>query len=166
MIFKIQDFTETEITEMRLYIGKHVPNHILNTLYMLTDEVKDKLIIFTGVYRILNSCKNYASTPHLMDKIDDFLEHSKKAYEEINPILTKYTLLKSNYAKYETIKVMSKLIEKYYSQIDLLIDLHIVLGEHIQLTKTDAIIGVDVEADDSVKEMIREARKIAEREGA
>jgi len=166
MIYKIQDFTSDEIGEMRLYIEKHVPNHILNNLYILSDNVKDKMITFIGVYRILNSCKNYASTEELREKIEYFIGKSQKVYEIAFQLITEYSNLNSHYSKSIVMKQMSEVIGNNYKEMNELIDLHIILSEYIQLIKTSSVIGVEVSEDEFVKSLVRESRKIAEKEGA
>jgi len=165
--FEVSDFNDTEIGELRLYIEKHVPYHILNKMYLLSDNIEDKMVIFTGVYRILSSCKNYASTKELKNKLDYFLQKAKPIYKKSSPLITEYTILQINYGKNSLLREMGKIICDNFEIMDELIDVFIVLGEHIQLMKTDAVIGVTIRhKDDEIKKLINQSRIIAQKEGA
>lgn len=167
MTYKIQDFDDTEIGEIRLYIEKQVPYHILNNLYILSENIEDKSVTFVGVYRILKSCRNYASTKELKEKINYFIEKSKETYEKIYPLILEYTSSNIEYVKLNLLESMNKILVSDYEIIDELIDLFIVLGEQIQLMKTDATIGIETKkGDDWVERTVKEARKIAKEEGA
>lgn len=166
MTYEVSDFTENEINELRLYIEKHVPYHILNKMYILTDNVTDKITIFTGVYRIIKSCRNYTSSNETKEKLDYFLDKCKEAYELSSPLISKYSI-SLEMGKGNLIRGMLDIINKYHEVIDEFIDLFIVLGEHIQLMKTSATIGVSIrDNDEETKRLITESRKIAKQEGA
>ena len=167
MIYSVSDFTENEIGELRLYIEKHVPYHILNKMYLLSGNVEDKITIFTGVYRIINSCFNYASTQELKNKLNYFLEKSNKVYKKSLPLITEYSSMQRSFGKSELINEMSNIICDNFEIMDELIDVFIVLGEHIQLMKTDAVVGVTIqEKDEELKKLIQKSREIAKGEGA
>jgi asparagine N-glycosylation enzyme membrane subunit Stt3 len=165
--YLVSDFTDNEIGEIRLYIEKHVPYHILNKMYLLSGNVEDKITIFTGVYRIISSCRNYASTKELKDKLNYFLENSERTYKGSLPLITKYSFTQTNYGKMELINEMSKVIYKNFKVMDELIDVFIVLGEHIQLMRTDAVIGVSIkDKDEEIKRLVTKSREIVKKEGA
>lgn len=167
MTYKIQDFETEEIGELRLYIEKHVPYHIMNKLYILSNNSYDRLVVFTGVYRILMGCSNYASEKQTREKIDYFLKKNEEINKEALRLVVDYSNTNLGYIKMELEEEMFKLIKKYLKNIDELIDLFIVLGEHIELIKTDAVVGVEIkEKDDFAEKLIKQAREIAKKEGA
>lgn len=164
--YEIGDFQTEEISQIRLYIDKHVPHMVLNNLYILTDTVEDKCVSFIGIYRILNSCKNYTPSK-TQDKINYFLNKSKNAYEEIYPLIQEYKHSYVNYGKERILQDLGKILIKHQEIVNKLIDLFVVLGEEIELMKTDAIIGIEAKKDDDFSErLIKGARKIAQEEGA
>jgi len=167
MKYLVSDFTQNEIGEIRLYIEKQVPYHILNKMYLLSDNVEDKITIFTGVYRILNSCMNYASDEELKNKLNYFLKKARNTYLKTNPLITEYSTLETHYSKSFLINQMAEVLCENVETINELVDVFIVLGEHIQLMKTDAIIGVSIkDKDEETKQLIQKAREIAKKEGA
>lgn len=163
--YRIHDFGKTEIFELRNYIEKHVPFHVLNGMYILTDKIEDKASIFTGIYRILKSCSNYTNE-ETAKKLKYFLNKCEDAEKEIYQLFIEIKSNDLNYGKNLKLKKLKKLIINYKKEIEELTDLFIVLGSNIELMKTDAILGVDEDKSDRAKGLIEEARKIAKKEGA
>lgn len=159
------EFTESEIQELQRLIEVHVHYTVLQRLFILTDNPRDKSQIFPTIYRILQSFQNYASTKELRKKLIALLEESKEIYAEIRPLVMKYENYDLNFGKH---KILDEIIEilctpSKNNKINKVIDAFIVFGEKIELNRMEDYMGLDTETDQG-KEALKELTKVIEEE--
>lgn len=155
---ELQDFDENEVSELSRYISVKVPNSVLNRIYFLTEKPEEKSLIFITCYRILSSCKDYASNEKLRNKLDNLLEDSREVYEKLYPVVLKYNNLSVDVGKSFLIKSMMDMFfnPDYNYKVNKIIHSLLVFGEKIRLFKEEDYMGIDQENDygkNAVKEL-------------
>jgi len=150
---ELTDFTNVEVTELQKYIETNVNYTILQKLFVLTENPLDKAKVFTIVYRILESCRNYTSNDKTKKKLKSLLDDAKEIYNEIYTNLIKYTGIDINFGKN---KILERIVSCFLDiennkKINKIIDLFLVLGEKIELGDMDNFVGLDLETDQGKK---------------
>ena len=162
---EISEFSENEVGELQRYIETHVQNTILQKIYLLTENPFDRAMAFTTIFRILASCKNYASTPELRNKLERLLDEGSKVYNEIYPLVLEHENYQINFGKSRLVeKIIVVLVDKDKNEtIAKIINAFLVFGEKIELNRMEKVIGIDLE-NDYGQEMGKEIRKVIEEE--
>ena len=143
---EIKDFTTTEISEVQRYVESQAPHSILTTTFILSENPIDKLKVFTTVYRILNSAKNYVKDD-LKKKMNELLNEAEESYEKIYPLLLKYQSTIVEFGKNRLLKNLLNHLTNDKDHINKLIDAFLVFGEKIELMNIDKVTGLDLETD-------------------
>lgn len=79
----VRNFDATEVKEISKYIQTNVPFSVLEQLFPLTENVINKVKVFTIVYRMLNSAKNYTAKEETRKKLITMLDDCKDIYHDL-----------------------------------------------------------------------------------
>lgn len=162
---ELNEFTQTEIATMQNYIATNVQHTILQKLFVLGENPEDKANSFVVIYRILNSCKNYATIGELTTKMQRLLEEAEEVYYEVYPLVLRYANKKIEYGKKRLIKKIIAILSdtEKNKKINKIIDAFLVFGEKIELINIDSVMGLDLEKDQG-KEIMKELDKVIEKD--
>ena len=157
----IRDFDDTEINELQTYINSTVPHTFLNHQNIITENPILKSGIFLVVYRIFKSCREYATTEALRDKLDTLLEGSSGIRNELYPLNIKIEKTSSDYQKSLLSSKVIYLLTNPINQkrVDNLIDAFLVFGEKIQLFEIENVQGLSLETDEG-QAIVKEIEKV------
>lgn len=86
----IRGFDAVEVKEISKYIQTNVPYSILEQIFPLTENIVNKVQVFTVVYRILNSAKNYVSKDETRIRLQTMLDECKGIYNILYSSLVAY----------------------------------------------------------------------------
>lgn len=161
---ELNDFTQDEIVELSKFLEFHVHNSVLNRVYVLSENPIEKASNFCIIFRIFQSCINYASTIELKDKIKALIDENIDVFNEIFPVVSQYQNLNVEFGK---ARLLSQVSGVFFNpdknkKINKIIDALLVFGEKIELNKIKEYMGVDLETDFG-KEAMKEIRKEIEK---
>ncbi len=139
----VRDFTSTEIKEINTYVQTNVPYSVLETIFPLTEHVLNKVKVFTIVYRIINSAKNYVKEPDTKTKLINMLNECKGEYRDLYKSLIRYQEGGfGSYNHYRNIILIMEDISKR-TKIDNLIDAFLLFAEKQVFFSIDKIAGIE-----------------------
>jgi len=156
----IRSFTSTEIGEINSYIINQVPQSILPSLFILTEEPVKKTKAFNIIFRILSAARDFVENNNTKDKLTTLLDQYKKNYEDLYYL---YLSLESN--SYNSKKIENKIVN-YYRQVEdnnkvsKFINLFLVFAEKQELLEVEKVTGLDLskpEGEDLYKKLTAEA---------
>jgi len=155
----VRSFNREEINEINRYVLTNVPFSVLNRLFILTENLKDKATIFTIIYRIINSCKNYVGDEKTKNKLKFLLDDCKSVYLEVYNNLILYEKGGFGSGIYYN-KLVELLTNKDNSiKINNLIDIFLIFAEKQVIRDLDRVTGIDSsrkEGEEIVDEIIEE----------
>lgn len=162
---ELSEFDSGEVSSMQNYIATNVQHTILQRLFTLSENPEDKANSFVVIHRILNSCKNYATTGKLREKMEKLLKEAETVYYEVYPLVLRYSNTKIEFGKS---KVLRRLIAIFSDveknkKVNKIIDAFLIFGEKIELINIDSVIGLDLEKDQG-KELMKELDKVIEKD--
>lgn len=145
-----RDFDSNEVGEINQYISANVPYSILQTLFPLTENIYHKCQVFTIVYRILNSSKNYVEDEKTRNNLQKMLDECKEVYIEVYNLISENELTSISYGKHliqRKIKNILNTFEKN-SKINKLIDLFLIFSEKLIMIETNKVAGLEMDTEE------------------
>lgn len=157
-----KDFTKEEIMSISKYIITNVPYTILEQIFPLTEDVIKKSEIFTIMYRMIGSAKNYISNPETHQKLVELLESCEKQYFDIYEHLLNYKSV-STFGKSPIFNSLVHLmsLSENIIKINNLIDCFLVFAEKQQLQDIEKFVAIDTDKKygvDLVEELSKEVK--------
>ena len=159
----VRDFNTTEIKEIGNYVQTNVPYSVLETIFPLTENVINKTQVFTIVYRIINSAKNYVREDVTKIKLINMLNECKDEYRDLYKSFLRYQeggFGRHNY--YRNIILIMEDISKR-TKIDNLIDAFLLFAEKQVFFSIDKISGIESSrkgGGDAVDKIIGERKEV------
>lgn len=142
LLFGARDFNETEIQEINKYVLTNVPYSVLEQVFLLTEDVINKLTVFTTIYRIIKSCRNYVEVSVTKDKLIKLIKQCEDIHEVVYHNLLTYEVGKLGSGDKKDIMVEVLSNKEQNDQIDNLIDCFLVFAEKQKLFNLDKIHGI------------------------
>ena len=147
----IRDFNENEIAEINTYIAIQIPQTILPSLFILTEEIEKKSKIFVAVYRIMSASKDYLENNDIKKKLETFLSEFFDIYQNIYYLVTKLDTSPSFMAKRKINKRIYNEMMSHITIINKLINSFLVFAEKIELISVDNTAGIKLDDEEGKK---------------
>jgi len=130
---------------------------LLLQLFPLTENTINKTEVFTIIYRIINSAKNYVNNVETRKKLQQLLDSCKEEYEALYKSLLNYQSFSFN--SYVFLRKIGDIYKNYEKnmKINNLIDSFLVFAEKQTFYDLDKITGVETdkkEGEDVVNKLI------------
>ena len=139
----VRDFTSTEIKEISSYVNTNVPYSVLEQIFPLTEQPINKVKVFTIVFRIINSAKNYVKEESTKNKLINMLNDCKGEYRELYKSFIRYQ--EGGFGSYNHYRVIISIMEDISkrTKLDNLIDAFLLFAEKQVFFSIDKIAGVE-----------------------
>lgn len=141
----LRNFTPDEIAEINNYVLNQIPQTILPSLFIITEEPIKKLRSFIAIYRVLQSCRDFIENDETRQKLNEHLKKSKDAYKETYEILVNFdtSLLEIEKDYYE--KKIKRLVQEYNNDINYCVNTFLVFAEKMELISTNTVSGIKMD---------------------
>lgn len=142
-----RDFTAEEIAEVNSYVVNSIPYSILQSIFPLTENPKQKIRVFTIIYRILNGAKNYVSNKETKEKLIALLEECKECYNSLYSNEVKSTIHTNNFGMHRINTLNEVILCNFDNTIKMnkLIDVFLMFAEKQTLYDLDKIAGIELD---------------------
>lgn len=155
-IIRGRDFEESEVQEINKYILTNVPYSVLEQIFPLTENVINKITVFTTVYRLINSSLGYVSEEKTKNKLKKLIQQVSGVHNEVYKDLIVYQAgeLGSGNKFDNLVEVLRN--PKKNELINNLIDIFLVFAERQKLYDLNKITGIKtdvVEGEQLVNEL-------------
>ena len=114
----IRNFTSDEIAEINNYVLTQIPQTILPSLFLITEEPIKKTRVFVAIYRILNSCKDFIENDSTKEKLIEHLNYSSESYIKFYDIILKYDLTELELRKKMLENTIIETMKIYNNQVN------------------------------------------------
>ena len=157
----IRDFTDTEIAEINKYVVSQIPQSILPQLFLLSEDPDKKIRIFIGIYRIIESARDFVESEDTRTKMTLFLDTGKLAYTELYPKLLKYDTCDMAFRKDALTKDLIRSMLKHNTEINSFTNKFIVFAEKLELISTDTVAGIKLDKQEGI-ELVKRAQALVD----
>lgn len=162
---KVNSFNQAEITEINNYITVNVPYSILQEFFPLTDVPIEKAKIFVGMFRMVNSAKNYLKNELTETKLTILLKEVEHIYYKLYPDVVRYgntpMHIGAHKRLHEIISVMTDI--NNIPKLNKFIDIFLVFAEKQIVREMDKSSGIDLDTPEGQKvedDMFRDEQSI------
>jgi len=143
-----RSFTSDEMKELNRYIQNSIPYSVLEQIFPLTEALINKVEVFTIVYRITNSCKNYVRGEDTKRKLQSMLDIAKDVYNDLYKSLLRYREGGfGSSSHYDNLTYIMCDVDKR-TIVDNLIDAFLIFAEKLSFFSIDNIAGVETSKKD------------------
>jgi len=69
----IRNFSKEEIADVSVYLDASVPHTLVNDLFVLSESLHEKAMIFVSIFRVLLTASNYVGNESTRKKLKEML---------------------------------------------------------------------------------------------
>lgn len=147
----IRDFNATEIGEINSYVINQIPQSILPTLFIITEEPMKKAKIFNIIYRIMTAAKDFVEDPSLKKKLEYFLDKFSDNYKLFYNLYLSYEASMINKRKIERKIIKEFMDHEKNLNVNELINSFLVFAEKQELLETEKVTGINMDIPEGVE---------------
>jgi len=146
----IRIFNDEEIGEINSYVVNQIPQSILPSLFVLSEEPLKKTKAFVAIYRIMSGAKEFIEKKETCIKVEEYISDVKEVYNKLYELLLDYEETGLEITKYLYFKKIKQEIFNNNYKINFFINSFLVFAEKQELISTDSMSGIKLDKDEGV----------------
>ncbi len=141
----IREFSADEIGEINNYVSTQIPNTLLPTMFVLTDNIEKKIKVFLTAYRIMEGAMALIEKEETKNKIKRLLDEIKEIYDKISPLQAASDTTNMELKKLNILRQTTYIIEENKDKINKTITYFLVFADKQELISTNALSGLNLD---------------------